>query len=237
MNEAVRAFGVVTTVAAYAFALWVHRRVKGGEWAHPLLLTCLLLMGVLLLLPVVRVPLTVEDYRRGGEVITFFLGPATVALAVPLYRHRRTLARHAMRIAVAVVVGGLVGILSAVAVALAFRAGQEIVLSVMSKSVTTPIAVEITRALGGKMELAAAIVVCSGLLGAVVGVPLLRAIGIRGDAAIGLGMGTAAHGIGTSSVLRSSELQGTYAALAMALNGIFTAAMLTPAAPWIARLL
>jgi predicted murein hydrolase (TIGR00659 family) len=234
MNETVRAFGVVTTLAAYALALRVHRK---AAWLHPLLLTCLMLMAMLLLLPCVRVPLTVEDYRRGGDLIVFFLGPSTVALAVPLYKHRRTLGRHAAQIGVSIVAGGLVGIISAAAIAIALHATKAIVLSVMSKSVTTPIAVEITSALGGKPELTAAIVVCAGLLGAVVGVPVLKAIGLKNNAAIGLGMGTASHGIGTSSVLRTSELQGTYAGLAMALNGIFTATLLTPLAPWIARLL
>ena len=111
------------------------------------------------------------------------------------------------------------------------------IFSVMSKSVTTPIAVEITRALGGRPEITAALTVCSGLLGAVVGVPLLRTLGMKKASAVGLAIGTSSHGIGTSSLLRGPELPATYSALALALNGIFIAAVLTPLAPTIARLL
>jgi predicted murein hydrolase (TIGR00659 family) len=222
-------FGITITLVAYALALAVHARLR---WLHPLLLTCVLVMSLLLVTHIAP-----ADYKIGGDIIAFFLGPATVALAVPLYKHRLTLARHALQIAVAIVAGCVTGILSAGAVAVAFHATRDVLLSILSKSATTPISIEITRALGGKPELAAAITVCTGLFGAVAGPPLLHALGFRKHSSIGLAVGTCSHGIGTSSVLRHSELQGTYAGLAMALNGILTAAILTPAAPLIQRLL
>jgi predicted murein hydrolase (TIGR00659 family) len=236
MNQltALRLFGITSTILAYMFALYVHRRIR---WLHPLLVTCGLLIAMLLILPHTLAPMNVDDYKVGGDVITFFLGPATVALAVPLYKHRLTLRRHALQIAVSIVVGGITGILSAAAIAIAFHASHEILRSVLSKSATTPISVEITKALGGHREIAAALTVCSGLVGAVLGPPLLRLLRLRKNSAIGLAIGTSSHGIGTSSVLRHSELQGTYAALALALNGILTATLLTPLAPFIQRLL
>ena len=178
----------------------------------------------------------VAAYNFGGDIIAFFLGPATVALAVPLYKHRHTLAQHALQIAVTIFAGCIAGIASAALVAIAFHASRIVVLSVLSKCATTPITIEITKALAGLPALAAAVTVCSGLLGAVVGPPLLHAIGIHRNSAIGLAIGTSSHGIGTSSVIRHSELQGTYSGLAMALNGILTAALLTPLAPMIQRL-
>ena len=222
-------FGLTLTLGAYALALAIHARIRS---LHPLLLTCIFVMGLLLLTHVAP-----ADYKIGGDFIAFFLGPATVALAVPLYKHAATLRRHAAQIFFTILAGSVTGFLSAGAVALSFHAAREVVLSVLTKSVTAPISIEITRALHGKPELAAAITVCTGLFGAVVGPPLLHALRFRKHSAIGLAVGVASHGIGTSSVLRHSELQGTYAGLAMALNGILTAAILTPAAPLIQRFL
>ena len=96
-----RLFGVTTTLVFYMFALAVHHRIR---WIHPLLFTCILLIALLVLLPYTASTLTITDYQLGGRLITFFLGPATVALAVPLYRHRNTLARHAVQIAASIVV-------------------------------------------------------------------------------------------------------------------------------------
>jgi len=179
----------------------------------------------------------VPDYQIGGELIQVFLGPAIVALAVPLYKHTGTLCRHASQIFVTILAGSLIGILSAAAVAALFGATSDIILASLAKCSSTPIAIEITRELQGHESLAATIAVLSGLTGAVLGPPMLRLLRFRKHAAIGLAIGTASHGIGTSSVMRHSELQGTYAGLAMALNGILTAAILTPAAPLIQKLL
>jgi putative effector of murein hydrolase len=96
------------------------------------------------------------------------------------------------------------------------------------KSVTTPIAVEIVGQMGGSRELCATLVVVTGLFGAVVGPRFLRLLGVRDDLSVGLAMGTAAHGIGTASALRHSELRGTMAGLAMALNGILTSVLMIP---------
>jgi len=222
-------FGLTLTLGAYALALVIHRKFR---FLHPLLVTCLLVMGFLL---ATRVP--IEDYQVGGKFIEFFLGPAIVALAVPLYKHAATLRRHAVQIFLTVFSGGIIGILSAAAIAVMFRATRDVVISALAKCSSTPIAIEITRELQGNANLAAIIAVLSGLTGAVLGPPMLRVLRIRKHSAIGLAVGVASHGIGTSSVLRHSELQGTYAGLAMALNGILTAALLTPAAPLIQRLL
>ncbi|MCL2646931.1 MAG: LrgB family protein [Phycisphaerales bacterium] len=222
-------FGLTLTLTAYALALAIHHKFR---FLHPLLVTCLLVMAFLL---VARVP--IDDYQTGGKFLEFFLGPATVALAVPLYRHAAVLRRHAVQIALTILTGSLIGIFSAAVIALLFHATRDVILSVLAKCCTTPIAIEVTRELHGNESLAASIVVLSGLTGALLGPPLLRLLHIRKHSAIGLAIGAASHGIGTSSLLRHNELQGTYAGLAMALNGILTAALLTPAAHLIQKLL
>jgi predicted murein hydrolase (TIGR00659 family) len=222
-------FGLAVTLGAYAIALGVHRRHRS---VHPLFVTCVLLVALLLGL---RVPL--PDYRIGADLLTLFLGPATVALAVPLYKHAPAIRECAGAIAIALAAGCFTGILSALGCALALRASRTITLSVISKSATTPITMEIARALGGSPEIAATVAVLSGLTGALLAPAVLRACGVKSRFAMGLALGVSSHGIGTASALGRSELEGTYSGLAMALNGILTAAILTPLAPIIQRLL
>jgi predicted murein hydrolase (TIGR00659 family) len=220
-------FGLALTLIIYALALELRTR---WPFLHPLLVTSGILM---LLLSVFHVP--IPDYQLGGDLITFFLGPATVALAVPIYKHFPLIRKNAIPVLAALAAGSLTGILTAYACARAFHAARESLLSALSRSVTTPITMEIARTLHGSPALAAAITCLSGLTGAVLGPPLLRALGLGNALEAGLAMGTTAHGIGTATMLRTSETHGSYAALAMSLNGVLTACLLVPAAGWIER--
>jgi predicted murein hydrolase (TIGR00659 family) len=218
--------GVALTVGVYAGALWVQRRVA---WLHPLVLTTAVLIGLIL---VARVPL--ESYRAGGDVLTFFLGPATVALAVPLYRRLREIRTQLPAVLGSVAIGGTVAAATSWAIVRALGGAYDVQLAMLSRSVTTPISIGIATELHAAPQLAATFTVLSGLLGAVIGPAFLRLIGIRADLALGLGIGTAAHGIGTSSVIRHSEAQGAAAGLAMALNGVFTSLLMIPVYGWVA---
>ena len=218
--------GVMVTVIFYVFALLVHGRWR---WVHPLVVTAGLLMGLIGLLQV-WVPLEVQldKYKEASIALKFMLGPATVALAVPLYRRLGEIRAQLAAVVGAVAIGGTVSVVVSWAVTSAFGGTREIQLAMLSRSVTTPISIGIARQLGAPEELAATFTVLSGLLGAVVGPAFLRAIGIRHDLPTGLAIGTAAHGIGTSSVIRQSQAQGAAAGLAMALNGIFTSLLMIP---------
>jgi putative effector of murein hydrolase len=216
--------GAALTVGAYAGALLVRKRVP---WLHPLVLTTAVVMGVIL---TARFP--IESYRSGGDLLTFFLGPATVALAVPLYRRLPEIRAHLLAVLGSVVIGGTLAVASAWATVRALGGTYDVQLAMLSRSVTTPISVGIALELHASPQLAATFTVLSGLLGAVIGPSFLRLIGIRNDLALGLGIGTAAHGIGTSSVIRHSEAQGAAAGLAMALNGIFTSLLMIPVYEW-----
>jgi len=218
--------GAALTVGAYAGALQVHKRVA---WLHPLVLTTAVLMGLIL---AARIPL--ESYRPGGDMLTFFLGPATVALAVPLYRRLPEIRAHLLAVLGSVAIGGTLAVATSWVAVRGLGGSHEVALSMLSRSVTTPISIGIATELHASPELAATFTVLSGLLGAVIGPAFLRLIGIRNDLALGLGIGTAAHGIGTSSVIRHSEAQGAAAGLAMALNGIFTSLLMIPVYAWMA---
>lgn len=210
-------FGMALTVIAYVASLRVQRRYP---WLHPLFVTS---GGIILLLVALRIPY--EAYAVGGKVLEFFLGPATVALGVPLYRQFRRMKRSMAAILAGVTAGSATGIVIAGLSASLFGASQELVRSMMTKSVTTPIALELARELGGVPELAAVLTVLTGLFGSMFGPALLRRCGVRSDLPIGIAIGTAAHGIGTARLLRESEPQGAASSLAMALAGVITSVL------------
>lgn len=211
------ATAVALTIAAYAAALALHRRWR---WIPPLVVACIPLM---VLLAVARVPFT--DYNRGGAMLSWWLGPATVALAVPMFRHGRALRSSLSRLALIVFAGAVVGMATAGGVAWLLGAPRAVSMSAVPKSVTTPIAVEVARSLGGIPEITIALVMLAGILGASFGVPLLRLAGVREDRAVGVAIGSASHGIGTASLIRRSEMQATVSSWAMAAAGVFTSVL------------
>lgn len=220
-------FGVSVTVIAYAVGGAVHRKLR---WLPTLVTTCGLLIGLLL---AADVPLA--DYRVGGDVVSFFLGPATIALGVPLYKQAARIRRHAWAVLASVTGGAAVGIAAAEAFAWTAGGSASLLRTLLPKGVTTPIAIELARQVGGVPELTAVFTVLAGLTGSIVGPWLLRRAGVRGDLAVGLAMGTSSHGIGTARVVRENELQGGAAGLAMALCGIVTSVLLSLVAWWLSR--
>lgn len=208
------ALNVALTVAAYWLAITLHRRWR---WLPPIVVACLPIVAVLLLL---KEPYA--EYNAGGNYLTWWLGPATVALAVPMYRNGMALRSSLPRLGLIVFVGSVVGIVTAGGTAWLLGAPLPVVMSAIPKSVTTPIAVEVSRELHGIPQITIALVILAGVLGATFGVPLLRLVGVRDDRAVGAAMGTASHGIGTASLVRRSEMQATVSSWAMAAAGVFT---------------
>jgi len=164
-----------------------------------------------------------QHYNNGGRMILFLLGPAVVALAVPLYQRRDEILRRKMPILIGIVAGALTSIVSATGIAWLLGGSHQVLLSLVAKSVTTPIAIGITEKIGGIVPLTAALVVLTGCLGAICGPEFCRLIGIRSRSALGLAMGTAAHGIGTARLLGEDRYAGAVAGLAIGLNGLATA--------------
>jgi predicted murein hydrolase (TIGR00659 family) len=168
-------------------------------------------------------------YDRGGRVIAFWLGPAVVALGVPLARQLERVRRNLSAISLAMLAGSVTGIVVAVVIARLLGASPLIVRSLAPRSVTTPIAIAITARLGGIPALSAVVSIVSGALGGFAGVGLLRATGIRSRLATGLALGAAAHGLGTARAADEGAMEGGAAGLAMGVMGILTA-LLAPIA-------
>lgn len=213
-------FGVTVTVAAYVAALQLHARIK---WLHPLFVCSTVLIVFLF---VSGIPY--ESYRIGGDLLIFCLGPATVALGVPMYKHAVRLRRQLRAIVAGVCVGSLCGMTSSAFFVWAAGGSKELWITALPKSASSPISIEIVRQLGGIPELGAVLTVLTGLVGSMIGPAFLRLVGVRDDVAIGLAIGTASHGIGTARIIRESELQGSAGGLAMGLTGIVTSLSTIP---------
>ncbi|MGB7180400.1 MAG: LrgB family protein [Burkholderiaceae bacterium] len=209
------------TLLAYQFGLWVYE--TGGR--HPLLNPVLIAVIILVTL-LITTKTQYRDYFEGAQFVHFLLGPATVALAIPLYRQFERVKHSALAILVSVVGGSVTASLSAVGIGYMFGASIDSLLSLAPKSVTAPVAMAITEQLGGLPSLTAVMVILTGILGAMLGPIVLNLIGIKDWAARGLAMGTASHGIGTARAIQVNELAGAFAGLAMGLNALATALLI-----------
>ncbi|MEQ8965962.1 MAG: LrgB family protein [Azospirillaceae bacterium] len=221
--------GLTVTLAAYLVGDLIYKRTNLFPLANPVLIAVVLLALLLWA--------TGVDYRtyfEGAQFVHFLLGPATVALAVPLYRQFRAVRRSAPAIVGAVVIGSLTASASAVATAWALGAGRDTLLSLAPKSVTTPVAMGIAERLGGLPSLTAVFVILTGILGAMGATWTLNALRIKDWRARGLATGVAAHGIGTARAFAVSEVAGAFSSLAMGLNALATAILLPLAAALLA---
>ncbi len=156
----------------------------------------------------------------------FLLGPATVALAIPLYRQFDKVRRSALAIIASIVTGSVTAIASALGVGYVLGASRDALLSLAPKSVTAPVAMGISEQLGGLASLTAVLVIVTGILGAMIGPVILNLIGVKDWPARGLAIGTASHGIGTARALQVNEVAGAFSGLAMGLNALATAILL-----------
>lgn len=209
---------LTATLAAYTAADTLSARFDRHPLLNPVVLAAALL--------IVLLATTGTDFRtyfEGAQFVHFLLGPATVALAVPLFGNRATVRRKLTPMLGALAAGTLTAVGSAVALAYALGAPRPVLVSLAPKSVTTPIAMGISESLGGIPSLTAVLVIATGVLGAILVTPLMNGLGIRDFTARGFAAGVAAHGIGTARAFQVNELAGTFAGIAMGLNGAVTA--------------
>lgn len=214
-------FLLAITFGIYFLAKLLQKKT-GMVLLNPILLT---IAVIIIFLKVFNI--TYETYNEGGYLIEFWLKPAVVALGVPLYLQLEMIKKQILPIILSQLAGCIVGVISVVLIAKVMGASQEIILSLAPKSVTTPIAMEVTKTIGGIPALTAAVVIFVGLFGAIFGFKILKLLKIDSPIAQGLSMGTAAHAVGTSTAMDISGKFGAYASLGLTLNGIFTA-LLTP---------
>lgn len=221
------ALACAATALAYAGAQRLYARAR-----HPLLNPLLVCIPVLVLL-LAATGTPYAAYDRATQPISFWLGPAVVALGLPLSRQAPEIARRGRAMLLAILAGSVTGIVSAAGAALLLGAPRAVILSVAARSVTTPIAVGVTQTLGGLPPLTAVLVIATGIVGAVAGPWILRRAGVTSRTAWGLAMGSAAHGIGTARAVEEGQTEGATSGLAIGLMGIATAVL----APLIVSLL
>ena len=205
------------TLGAYLVAVMVNERFNKMPLLNPTLLAIALVVAVL--------AATGTSYKRyfdGAQFVHFLLGPAIVAMAVPLYRHTEMIRKSAGALFTALGIGSVTAILSGVLLTRGLGSGRELWLSMAPKSATTAISMAIAGKIGGVPALTAVLTISTGITGACFGSYVLRLVGVTESHARGFAMGLSSHGIATARAFQENEIAGTFAALAMALNGIAT---------------
>ncbi|MDH3320316.1 MAG: LrgB family protein [Betaproteobacteria bacterium] len=210
--------GLTVTLLAYQGAFWIYRKANMNPLANPVAISVAALVALLWF---TDTPYPV--YFEGAQFVHFLLGPAVVALAVPLYANLEMLKKNLLPLGGALLAGSLIAPISAVGIGWALGASRETLLSLAPKSVTAPIAMGIAEKLGGLPSLTAVLVVSTGILGAVLARGTLNLLRIDDHAVRGFAVGVAAHGIGTARAFQVSETMGAFAGLAMGLSGLLTA--------------
>ncbi len=209
-------FGVILSIFAFEFGVALSRRFQ-TPLANPLLIAVILIIGVL---QIFHIP--TEAFNQGGDLIALFLAPATAALAVPIYKNLQILKANLLPI----LVGTLVGSASSMTIILLLCKlcgfDAQIEASLISKSVTTPIAMAVTQQLGGIVPIIIPAVIFTGILGSIIAPSLIKLFKITNPIAQGVGIGTCSHAVGTTRAVALGEVQGAMSGIAMGLSGVIT---------------
>ncbi len=213
---------ITLTFVVFGIATALQRRTKSAL-LNPLVLTIAFLICFLKFMGI-----SFEQYYEGGRMIEFWLKPAIVALALPLYNELKHIRSQFLTLFLTELAGCVIGIVSVVLIASWLGASPDVIRSLAPKSVSTPIAIEIANQIGGIPALTSAIVVIVGMLGAMAGVKTMEWGRIKSPVSKSLSMGTAAHVMGTNRISQYGDRYGAYATLGLILNGIMTAFLAGP---------
>ncbi|WP_158787084.1 LrgB family protein [Granulicella sp. L46] len=218
-------FAIVLTLGAYLFGVEVQKRIP-NPLANPVLIA-IVIIGITLRL----LHLSYQDYFTGAQFIYFLLGPATVALAIPMVRALEHMRRGFWPMISALLAGSLIGLISGYAIVRLLGGSQAVALSMAPKSLTTPIAIAVSASIGGIPSLSAVLAIIGGVLVAISIDPVLRWLKIDEPSAKGLAAGTAGSGLGASRVIPQHTLSAAFAGVAIGANGILTAVLAPILAP------
>lgn len=217
-------FGMILSLAAYKVGFEIQKKYK-KVFLNPLLISIVIIIGIL-----TAAGIDYETYQQGAKYLSYFLTPVTVCLAVPLYKQLQVLKENVVAVMISIFLGCLshAGIL--IAIAALFHMENQLLFSLMPKSITTAIALGVTNELGGIQGVTVIGVMIAGISGAVVGPSILKAVGVKEPIAQGLALGSASHAIGTSKAVELGEIQAAMSSLAIVVTGILTVVIV----PWIA---
>jgi len=209
-------FGLFISILAFEIGIFINKKTKLA-FLNPLMLAILIVMGFLLIL---KIPL--EDYKKGGDFISMFLTPATVILAVPLYKNINSLKKDYVAIIGDVLTGSITAIISVWLIGKAFNLSPELLASLIPKSITTPLGIELSNQLQGIPSVTVAAIIITGIIGAVSAPALLKVFRISDKTAKGIAIGTSAHALGTTKAVELGETEGAMSGLAIGLAGLIT---------------
>ena len=220
--------GLTMTLAVYSIAYQLYTYANSNPLLNPVVTSVAVLIIFLL-----ATDTPYQAYFEGGQFVHFLLGPATVALAVPLYQQFSKLRKLWLPVSIALISGVVIGALSSIGIAWLLGASLQTQLSLTPKSVTAPVAMGISEQIGGLPSLTAVLVVATGIIGAVIGTKLFALMRIKDDSVKGIAMGVTAHGIGTARAFQISPEMGAFSGMAMALSAFASAVIL----PWLLDLI
>lgn len=212
---------LLLTLGAFKFGIIIYEKSNKQVLLQPIIVSYLIIMSVILFTGT-----SYEEYFKGVEIIHFFLGPATVALALPLYNNFKYIKSLFIPIMITLVVAGVFSILIAVGLLYVLGAELPTILSMTTKSITAPIAIITSEQIGAIPSLAVGFVIITGIIGALLGTTLFKMLKIKHDTSKGFALGLISHGIGTARAIEISEKAAAFSALAMGLGGIITAVFL-----------
>lgn len=209
-------FGMVISVGTYLFGVWLRKKVPLAI-LNPLLVSILLTIAFLLVFQI-----DYQDYNEGARYLSYFLTPATVCLAIPLYKQLELLKHHFAAVAGGIVSGVLASAFSIFALSKLFGLGHEHYVTLLPKSITTAIGIGVSEEAGGIVTLTVVSIVITGILGNVIADVIFKLFKIEEPVARGLALGTSAHAIGTARALEMGEIEGAMSSLAIAVAGLLT---------------
>lgn len=215
-------FGITLTIGVFVFFRMLFKDAK-NPLLNPLIFA---IVAVIAFLKLTGIPY--ESYAKGGDMLTFLLGPATVAFAVPLYKQLDKLKANAIPILIGITSGVIVAIVSTVGLGLLFKLSDEMIISLSPKATTTAIAVDLSQILGGDPALTVAFVTVAGTFSFMFGEPILKLLKIKNKTAKGVALGTASHAFGTNRALLMGEEEGAMSSLSIGIAGVITAFLLPP---------
>ncbi|WP_322020407.1 LrgB family protein [Clostridium butyricum] len=215
-------FGVLISIAAYLIGCLVKEKLK-YSFFNPLLIAIIILIIVMS-----NLHIEYSDYSKGGEIISFFLAPASVALALPLYKKFSLFKKNAIPILVGIICGSVSGIVTVISLAKLFHLSDDLTISLIPKSITTPIGMALAEQLGGLPSITVVAIIVTGIFGSIIGPFLDKIFKINDKVAMGIAMGNASHAVGTARAMELGETEGAMSSLTIAIAGIITVIIAPP---------
>lgn len=209
-------FGVLISIIAYEIGVLIKQKFKLSIF-NPLLIAI-----IILILFLMKLNIKYSDYNNGAQVISFFLAPATVALALPLYKKFSLFKKNAVPIIVGILCGASSGIICVILLSKLFGLSGQLAKSLVPKSITTPIGMALAKQLGGIPSIAVVAIIVTGIFGSIIGPFLYKTLKINDKVAMGIAMGASSHAVGTAKALEIGEDEGAMSSLTIAISGIIT---------------